>query len=971
MASEIDPDSLSGFLDESGAALETLSARLLSAEQGALPAEALNEMFRAAHSIKGLAGFLGLSQVQKLTHSLETLLDRVRQGKRPLDAPAIDACLQAVDVLSALLADLRHGRGETQDIAPALQRLGSLAHEGQGAAQAPEAEAALGALPDWLRGRLDEDEALEILIATKQGEVHALHVGWDAILADPRDPVEIFHVLEARARILTTVPLFNGATSAFSSLEHFHSAVGIILGCDGDIAALLADADFPACSAWRLGSGETPPPLEHRPERDRIRLGSQALSLKPGMEKHVDMFLAESRDELDILDSELIAYEAAPLDRDRLGAVFRLMHRLKSSCAAMGLSPLAAAAHHCESLLAQYRQSGEAPGEKIFKALFSTKDFLGLCLDKVASGETAYSEAGDLEQALTEALGQPADPVAPAALPMSWQPLAANAQAKGLTVYDAYVALAPATPLADLRYAMVLRAAGALGEVLVADPALEALEAGLEDPGQLHLLLGTSAREESVRNALHLDMVMRVDLKSLSPLTTTPPPSAKRGEGESPMTGDLPEAPKTQAAAASVSNTVRVDAGRLDSLLNIAGELTVAKARVTQLTERIGRCLAESHHPLKEADDAVAQLREALLTLNRHIGALQSGVMQARMVPVGPLFQRFHRLVRDICKDNGKQARLLTVGEATELDKKLIDELADPLTHLIRNSVDHGLESVSEREAARKPAQGTVRLEAFHDGGQVCIRIGDDGRGLDVTRIKAKAVRMGLISEAQAAKLSNAESHQLIFLPGFSTAAQVTNISGRGVGMDIVRSKVLELKGQIDIASLPGQGCAFTIRLPLTLAMIDGLLVQVGKTRFLFPVESVQEIVDVPPESCKRVAGGGTLFALREQVVALLEVRELLQADSRSASHAGPIRALVLKTSGEPIAVAVDRVYGREETVIKPLSPEFARVRGLAGATVLGDGSIALIVDAAALRELALKRLPPPLPTPALEKAHA
>lgn len=970
MAQEIDPESLLSFFDETTAALETISAKLLMAEKGELPETGINEIFRAAHTIKGLSGFMGFLKIQKLTHSLETLLDRVRHGKQELNAKAVDASLEAVDCLNVLIQNLKDGEGEKGEISQPLEKLDELVKIEKPDGAPGQALVALGPLPHWLGAHLNEDDALEILIASKQGPVYALHMEWQSVLSDFREPTELFRALESQGRVYASFPIFQGSSTAFSPLEHFHSSIGIVLTCRDTIQEFLNGIDFPATTSWRIGLEELAAPYHHEPNQDLIHLNSANLTIKSGMERHLDMFTGESRDELDTLDSELIAYEAAPQDREHLAAVFRLMHRLKSSCAAMGLTPMATAAHHCESLLAQLRQSGKAPSDITFKALFQAKDFLGQCLDQIQSGGSTVTSTEGLESSLNDALtgmSQAKNPMM--TLPQGWEILLSHAHDQGKVVQDIRVYLAPGTPLADLRYAVVLRSASGLGEVIAAIPNLDALENGIEDPGYLHLLLVCDNAIENIRISLHVDMVMKIEITTLSPtVKASNQISVGDGATKSAAEGRVAKEVSKPQSSAVASNTVRVDAGRLDALLNIAGELTIAKSRVTQLTESIGRSLSSLPHydfpqmeegernPLKEANDAVTQLREALLTLNRHIVSLQSGVMQARMVPVGPLFQRFHRLVRDICKDNGKQAHLMTIGEATELDKKLIDELADPITHLVRNSVDHGLEGPAEREAAGKNAQGTVRLEAIHEGGQILIRIGDDGRGLSVEKIKAKAIRMGLIDEVGAGRLSESETHQLIFQPGFSTAAAVTNISGRGVGMDIVRAKVIELKGQIEIQSVSGQGCTFTIRLPLTLAMVDGLLVQVGKTRFLFPVESVQEIVDVLPENCRRVSGIGAFFPLRDQVVALMEMRDLLHSDSRQGhGQDQALRALVLKTSGQSIAVAVDRVFGREEAVIKPLTPEFAQVRGFAGATVLGDGSIALIVDVSSLRDLALK----------------
>ncbi|MFW5829788.1 MAG: chemotaxis protein CheA, partial [Planctomycetota bacterium] len=464
--------------------------------------------------------------------------------------------------------------------------------------------------------------------------------------------------------------------------------------------------------------------------------------------------------------------------------------------------------------------------------------------------------------------------------------------------------------------------------------------------------------------------VERVDIQALEvdPQAATPEPSKAAVAGDSNL---RPLAPQAE--------TVRVETVRLDEMMNIAGELVITKARVSQLGDELNHCLTgidirllehalaqavvpedrrkrlhKSIAALSRAQDLGMQLRDGGQELHRHTGQLQNAVMQARMVPIGPLFQRFHRLVRDLCKERDRQARLVSSGEGTELDKKLIDELADPLTHLIRNGVDHGLESSAERSAAGKPEAGSITLAAFHEGGQICIRVADDGKGLDFERIRAKAVSKGLLSAEAAGRLSDDEAGRLIFEPGFSTAAAVTNISGRGVGMDIVRSKVQELKGSIDIDSTPGAGTAFTIRLPLTLAMIEALLVRIGSVRYAFPLESVREIVDVGEQEIRSVEGRGRVLNVRGSIIAYTDLEPVMGLEG--VSDAPVMRAVVTKGGRETLAIPVDQVLGYQEIVVKSLTQEFVHVRGLAGATVLGDGGIALILDVMGIGQLASRR---------------
>lgn len=509
----------------------------------------------------------------------------------------------------------------------------------------------------------------------------------------------------------------------------------------------------------------------------------------------------------------------------------------------------------------------------------------------------------------------------------------------------------------------------------------------MESPPPLQILLSGPTHEAALRTALQFDMVERYAIEEVEATSLSAAASQKGASAPPPPQEVRPAANAPKRPLSTQADTVRVDTARLDHLMNVSGELVITKARVTQLADGIHHALAtfdfrgietllwqaresgslqhgesglsddrlrrieQMLGNLAKAQTASSALREASLELHRLTNTMQNNVMQARMVPIGPLFQRFHRLVRDVCKERGRSAALVTAGEGTELDKKLIDELTDPLTHLIRNGVDHGLETPEDRVAVGKPESGTIRLEAFHEGGQICIRVGDDGRGLNLDAIKAKAVKNGLMTADAIERLPEQEIFSLIFQPGFSTAAQVTNISGRGVGMDIVKSKITELKGVIEIDSTLGAGSSFTIRLPLTLAMIDALLVRIGSTRYAFPLESVREIVEIEADTIRTVEGRGRVIFLREEAIALVDLAAVMDVDALSETK-GPLRAVITKGLGETLAIMVDHVLGDEEVVVKALSEEFSSVRGVSGATVLGDGGIALILDVNGIREL-------------------
>jgi two-component system chemotaxis sensor kinase CheA len=358
-------------------------------------------------------------------------------------------------------------------------------------------------------------------------------------------------------------------------------------------------------------------------------------------------------------------------------------------------------------------------------------------------------------------------------------------------------------------------------------------------------------------------------------------------------------------------------------LMDRVGELVIAQSRLKQLSS------ASTDAALRSVSEEVERLA----------GELRDTMMVVRMVPISTLFGRFRRLIHDLSRDTGKAIELSTRGEATELDKTIIERLADPLIHLIRNAADHGLETPEQRLAAGKPAEGQLILSAIHSGAEVVITLTDDGRGIDRARVRAKAEESGLL--APGAVMTDAELLQLIFQPGFSTASAITSLSGRGVGMDVVKRTIEGLRGTIDITSTPGRGSNVSLRIPLTLAIIDGLLVRVGEGRYVIPLAAVEECVELSPEQDTR-STGRSLISLRDEFVPFLRLRELFSTDFPTEPHQ---KLVVVSTGEERVGLVVDQIIGDHQTVIKALSKLHADVETFSGATILGDGGVALILD--------------------------
>jgi two-component system chemotaxis sensor kinase CheA len=373
---------------------------------------------------------------------------------------------------------------------------------------------------------------------------------------------------------------------------------------------------------------------------------------------------------------------------------------------------------------------------------------------------------------------------------------------------------------------------------------------------------------------------------------------------------------------------IKVDTAKLDYLVDMAGEMVIAESLVRHDAEFAGL-----KNPL---------LQRKISHLTRITAELQKTAMSMRLVPVGPLFRRMARLVRDLSRQFGKQIELETKGDEIELDRTIVEELADPLMHMVRNALDHGIELPAEREAAGKKPTAHLLLRANHRAGQVVIEIADDGRGLDRSRIVERALQRGIISSAGA--LSDSEVHNLIFLPGFTTAAQVTNVSGRGVGMDVVRRHIERLRGRIEIRTAPGQGTAFLLKLPLTLAIIDGLVVAVGQERYIVPLFAVREMFRPKPEVVWTVHGRAEMALVRGNLLPVIRLHQAFRVEPRSRDPLESV-LVVAEVEGQRFCVLVDALIGKQEVVIKALGETFRQVHGIAGGAILGDGRVGLILD--------------------------
>ncbi len=638
----------------------------------------------------------------------------------------------------------------------------------------------------------------------------------------------------------------------------------------------------------------------------------------------IQVFRTEAAELFEQIESGLLDLLHDLSNQGQIDAVFRGLHTLKGSGAMFGFEALAAFTHHCETAFDRVRK-GEVPAtSELIAAVLEAQDHMRRLVDNPA---TAFPETGDrLLAKLEAAVGTGAStvqhtaqraPVAKADEPSvaTWQidfSLPANAMANGtnpLGLLDELAELGECTIAANT----------------AAIPALDTI-----DPTNLYLSWSVTLTTDQPRSAIDDVFIfvmddMEIDVKKIS---SEPAPSAEIVPPPAPVE----EAAKANPAAAQANadgkqnksaENVRVPAERLDELMDRVGELVIAQSRLSQL-----------------ANTSVdIQLRSVSEDVERLSGELRDTMMVLRMVPITQLFGRFRRLVHDLARETGKQIELVTEGESTEVDKAVIERLADPLVHLVRNSCDHGLETPDERVAAGKNPSGQVTLIARQTGGDVTITIRDDGRGIDRQRVRAKAESSGLV--AAGATLTDQELLQMIFEPGFSTAAQVTNLSGRGVGMDVVKKTIEALRGTINVTSSPGTGSEITLAIPLTLAIIDGLLVRVGSGCYVIPLSAVEECLELSPENDVK-SRGRSFISLRESLVPFIRLRELFHTGTKPDQFQ---KVVVISTGSERVGLVVDQIIGDHQTVIKAMSKLHHDVATFSGATILGDGSVALILD--------------------------
>jgi len=601
-----------------------------------------------------------------------------------------------------------------------------------------------------------------------------------------------------------------------------------------------------------------------------------------GMEDLLQDFLQEANDLLSDVDNKLVDLEKAPDDRGLLNDIFRGFHTIKGGAGFLNATELVTLCHLTENLFDRLRNAEMQLTPELMDIIMAATKGVRDMFGELSGGVQPRPAPDDILFALRQVLDGEAVVHAPAA---DTAPVVAE------------VVVAQVAPT------------GAPGEPDWV--ALHAAVTGAEVPAQAAPVVAVPVAEAVVPAPAHF------------------PPSGRR-VADKPGSGSAPAGRRVEERAAVRENTIRVDTARLDQVLNLSGEIGLTKNRLTSLRADIlaGKNDADTLHAL---DQAVSQL-------DLLVSDLQNSVMKTRMQPIGRLFQKYPRIARDLARQLGKDVELVLAGEETEVDKTMIEDLADPLIHLIRNAVDHGVEPSADRAAVGKPTKSMVRLEARQEGDHIVLIVADDGRGMSAERIRAKAIEKGLISEEEANTLDERQSLNLIFLPGFSTKAQISDVSGRGVGMDVVKTNIQKLNGAIEIRSEPGKGSVFIISLPLTLAILPVLLVLLGDQPFALPLSMVREILPIEKDKLQEVGGKETLV-VRGEILPVISLSRLLGWPQERDPEYG----VLMQTAERSFILSVDSFAGRDDAVIKSLD-DF-RPRGVAGVTTLSNGQIVLILD--------------------------
>ncbi|PHV71763.1 chemotaxis protein CheA [Sporanaerobium hydrogeniformans] len=664
--------------------------------------------------------------------------------------------------------------------------------------------------------------------------------------------------------------------------------------------------------------------------------------------QYLQMFIEESKDNLQRLNENLLKLENTPEDIQTLNEIFRVAHTLKGMAGTMGFTRMQKLTHNIENVLSEIRTGKIKVNSNMLDTLFQCLDALENYVEEIIN--TAGEGTEDYAQLISELeriVNQKKEEVVETskeriisaspshieiiALPEAQETIKNKALAMDMNVFQVNIHLSANCVLKSARAFVIFTDLERMGEIIHCIPSVQDIEdEQFEDSFVIvfvtkesqqrlqEVILGVSEVSNVEIVALHQGVQEKVITSAESQIEENQETHLNSAEANAQQNG------KQQVS----SKTVRVNIDRLDTLMNLVSELIIVKTQLEGLNVNV--------------QDSSSNYNDSVEYLERVTTSLHDAVMKVRMVPVETVFNRFPRLIRDVSRKLGKDIELVMLGEETELDRTVIDEIGDPLIHLLRNAADHGLETTEARIASGKPKKGTIRLEAYQDGNSVVIEVQDDGKGIDVSKIKNKAIQKGTITKEEAGTMSDQEIVELLFRPSFSTSEEITDLSGRGVGLDVVKSKITTLGGHVEVQTELNKGSIFRIRLPLTLAIIQALMINIGSEKYAIPLNNIQNIEDVRKEDIKLVQKQ-EVIVVRDEIIPIIRLHRVLGLPEQEDKEL--MMGVIVKKGERQVGFIIDSLIGQQEIVIKSLGKYLSGIDIIAGATILGNGEVALILD--------------------------
>ncbi|MBO8129213.1 MAG: chemotaxis protein CheA [Peptococcaceae bacterium] len=677
----------------------------------------------------------------------------------------------------------------------------------------------------------------------------------------------------------------------------------------------------------------------------------------------ISVFLDELDEKIEVISDGFLQLERAGESPEVVQEIFRAAHTIKGSSAIMGYDKMSALTHEMENLFDRIRQGELRVTSEMIDVLFEALDTLKLLRDKVVGGDADVDIdpimaklgkyfRGESDQESGPAESQPlsvssgGESENEPELTDAEIEIIREALLRGLNAYRIRVILDPDCQMKNVRAFMVFDRLEGMGEVIKSEPPAEQLEEG-EFDREFDLVAVSEKTADELRQKIL--GIAEIEDARVTPVRVSDDEFTSTTSSNAEEEASLAASKTANAAADKKADgpsgmatpktvrTVRISVDKLDNLMNLVGELVIERTRLDRFAE-----LMESG---QKSDELVDTISEISNHLGQVTGNLQDEIMKARMLPINQVFSRFPRMVRDIAHKLGKEINLVIEGRETELDRNIIEIIGEPLLHLVRNAIDHGIETAEERRQLGKPVTGMLKLKAYHEENHIVIIVEDDGRGIDPAKVKQAAIQKGVVDAESAERMSDKDAIDLIFRPGFSTAAEVSDLSGRGVGMDVVRNQIEQINGTVDVKSSPGKGTQFIIKLPLTLAIIRALMVSLANKIYAFPLANVQETIQITCNEIQLVKDR-EVIVVRGSVLPLVRLAELFGERSEAKDK---LSVVIIGTAENMVGVVVDYLIGEQEIVIKSLGKYLGRIPGLSGATILGDGNVALIVDVQAL----------------------